>query len=124
MTAQTLTEPAEPTAADVAAVLDLAADHIETVGYCKRYLYSVRQASGGTALDRCQVDVIGAINVAVHGTPRHVGGDPLTLLAEQAVEARIDAPSLAAWCDYPGNGKDAAIDLLRGTADALRGVTA
>ncbi|QQM45111.1 DUF6197 family protein [Streptomyces liliifuscus] len=124
MSTQTLTEVSEPTAADVAAVLDLAADHIETVGYCKRYLYSVRQASGGMALDRCQVDVIGAINVAVHGTPRHVGGDPLTRLAEQAVEARIEAPSVATWCDYPGNGKDAALELLRDTADALREVAA
>jgi hypothetical protein len=115
---------AEPTDADVAAVLDLAADHIKTVGYCKKYLYSVRQATGGLALDKCQVDAIGAINVAVHGTPRHVGGDPLTRLAEQAVEARIDAPSLATWCDYPGNGKDAVIALLRDTAASLRGVAA
>jgi hypothetical protein len=114
----------QPTDGDVAAVLDLAADHIETVGYCKKYLYSVRQATGGLPLDKCQVDAIGAINVAVHGTPRHVGGDPLTRLAEQAVEARIDAPSLAAWCDHPGNGKDAAIDLLRDTAATLRGVAA
>jgi len=33
-----------PAALDVAAVLDLAADHMKTVGYCKRYLYSVSQA--------------------------------------------------------------------------------
>lgn len=127
MATETLTatsEPAGPTAADVAAVLDLAADHIELVGYCKKYLHSVRQAQNGMALDKCQVDAIGAINVAVHGTPRHVGGDPLTRLAEQAVEARIEAPSLAAWCDYPGNGKDAALELLRDTADALREVAA
>ncbi|WP_394436181.1 DUF6197 family protein [Streptomyces sp. SGAir0957] len=108
------------TRADVAAVLDLAADTIKANGFCKHYLYNTRQAAGGTDLDRCQVDAIGAINIAVHGTPRHVGGDPLTHAAEQAVEARIDAPSLAAWCDYPGNGKQAAIDLLTSTADALR----
>jgi hypothetical protein len=109
-----------PTDTDIAAVLDKAASHIETVGFCKKYLYSVRQAENGLPLDKCEVDVIGAINVAVHGTPRHVGGDPLTHATEKAVEARITAPSLAAWCDYKGNGKAKAIALLRDTAAALR----
>lgn len=113
----TTTAPADTTIADV---LDKAAEHIETVGYCKKYLYNVRQAANGLPLNQCQVDVIGAINVAVHGTPRHVGGDPLTQLTEQALEARIAAPSVAAWCDYPGNGKDTAINLLRDTAAELR----
>jgi hypothetical protein len=109
-----------PAATTIADVLDKAAEHIDTVGYCKKYLYNARQAANGLPLGQCQVDVIGAINVAVHGTPRHVAGDPLTRLAEQAVAARIDAPSVAAWCDYPGNGKDAAISLLQNTAAELR----
>ena len=112
-----------PAATDIAKVLDEAADHIETVGFCKKYLYSVRQAENGLPLDRCEVDVIGAINVAVHGTPRHVGGDPLVWAAEQAINARIDAPSVAAWCDYKGNGKAKAIALLRDTAAGLREVS-
>lgn len=115
-----MTTPTTVTDGDVAVVLDLAADHIEAVGFCKRYLYSIRQAETGLPLDKCQVDVIGAINVAVHNTPRHVGGDPLTRAAERALETRIDAPSLATWCDYPGNGKEAALDLLRDTAAGLR----
>jgi hypothetical protein len=110
-----------PAAADIAAVLDLAADHIDSVGYCKKYLYSVPQAETGLPLDKCSVDLIGAINVAVHGTPRHVGGDPLTWAAEQALAERIDAPSVATWCDYPGNGKTTALALLRDTAASLRG---
>lgn len=109
-----------PTETDVAAVLDLAAQHIEKFGFCKKYLYNVRQAAAGLPLERCEVDLIGAINVAVHGTPRHVGGDPLTRLAEKALEARIEAPSVATWCDYPGNGKAAAVDLLRTSAAELR----
>jgi hypothetical protein len=109
-----------PAATDIAAVLDLAHDHISTVGYCKKYLYNVTQASTGLPLDKCSVDLIGAINVAVHGTPRHVGGDPLTWAAEQALTARIDAPSLVTWCDYPGSGKTTALALLKDTADALR----
>lgn len=115
-----MTTVSAPTDADIAAVLDLAADHINTVGFCKKYLYSTSQARNGLPLDRCEVDLIGAINVAVHGTPRHVGGDPLTWAAEQALTARIDAPSIAAWCDYKGNGKTAALDLLADTAASLR----
>lgn len=117
----TSTTAQAPAAMDVAAVLDLAADHMETVGYCKRYLYSISQAETGLALDQCKVDVLGAINVAVHGTPRHVGGDPLTWAAEQAIASRIDAPSVATWCDLPGNNQDAAIGLLRDAAASLRG---
>lgn len=113
----TATAPADT---DIAAVLDLAGDHIAKVGYCKKYLYSVSQAETGLPLEKCAVDLLGAINVAVHGTPRHAGGDPLTWAAEQALADRIDAPSVAAWCDYPGNGKEAALTLLADTADSLR----
>jgi len=108
------------TAVEIADVLDKARAHIVRVGFCKKYLYNTSQARNGTPLDRCEVDLVGAINVAVHGTPRHVGGDPLTWGAEQALTARIDAPSITTWCDYKGNGKDQAIRLLRDTADRLR----
>ncbi|KOU59906.1 hypothetical protein ADK57_32060 [Streptomyces sp. MMG1533] len=117
MSIDTITDA--PTDVEIADVCDKAADHIETVGYCKKYLYSVRQAENGLPLDKCEVDVIGAINVAVHGTPRHVGGNPLTHATEKALEARIDAPSIAAWCDHRGNGKAKAIALLRDTAASL-----
>ncbi|MCX5365864.1 hypothetical protein OG864_45020 [Streptomyces sp. NBC_00124] len=118
MNAQTVT--AAPTDEEIAAVCDKAADHIDAVGHCKKYLYSVRQAENGLPLDKCEVDVLGAINVAVHGTPRYVGGNPLTRATEMVIEARIDAPSIAAWCDYRGNGKAKAIALLRDTAANLR----
>jgi hypothetical protein len=116
-----MTTTTAPADADIPTVLDKAASHIDKVGFCKKYLYSVHQAATGLPLDKCEVDIIGAINVAVHGTPRHVGGDPITRLAEEALKARIDAPSVAAWCDYPGNGKQAALALLRDTATELRG---
>jgi hypothetical protein len=115
-----MTTTTAPTATEIADVLDRARAHIVAVGYYKPYLYNGHQASSGLPLNRCQVDLIGAINVAVHGTPRHVGGDPLTWAAEKAVEARIDAPSVSTWCDYKGNGKAQAIALLRDTADRLR----
>ncbi|MGW0626488.1 DUF6197 family protein [Streptomyces sp. NPDC002758] len=109
-----------PTVAEVADILDKARAHIVRHGFCKKYLYSTQQARAGLRLDRCAADLDGAINVAVHGTPLHLGRDPLTQAAVAAVVARIDAPSLAAWCSYKGNGKAQAITLLRDTADRLR----
>lgn len=110
-----------PTRIEVADVCDKAADAIHANGYCRKYLYDTRQADGGTLLEACRVDIIGAINLAVHSTPRHVGGSPLTEAAERAVNDRIDAPSIVAWCDLPGHGGQQAITLLRATAASLRG---
>jgi hypothetical protein len=107
------------TLTEIADILDTARAHIVRFGFCKKYLYSTPQARNGLPLDRCGVDLIGAINVVVHGTPLHLV-TPLTAAIEKAIEARITAPSLAAWCDYKGNGKQQALDLLRNTADRLR----
>jgi hypothetical protein len=115
----TTTTTTTTTTTEIADVLDKARAHIVRVGFCKKYLYSTPQARNGLPLDRCEVDLIGAINVAVHGTPLHLV-TPLTTAVEKAIEARITAPSLAAWCDYKGNGKQQALDLLRDTADRLR----
>ena len=114
-----MTTTTTTTATEIADVLDKARAHIVRVGFCKKYLYSTPQARNGLPLDRCEVDLIGAINVVVHGTPLHLV-TPLTAAVEKAIEARIGAPSLAAWCDYKGNGKQQALDLLRDTADRLR----
>lgn len=109
-----------PTPTEIADMCDKAASHIIRFGFCKHFLYNTRQARDGTPLNQCQTDLSGAIGVAVHGTPLHLGRDPLTRAVENAIEARIEAPSLAAWCDYRGNGKDRAIALLRTTAARFR----
>ncbi|MFD9284880.1 hypothetical protein ACFWD7_48030 [Streptomyces mirabilis] len=114
-----MTTATTPTLAEIADILDTARAHIVRVGFCKKYLYSTPQQANGLAPERCAVDLPGAIAVAVHGTPLHPV-TPLTAAVEQAVAARITAPSLAAWCDYKGNGKQQALDLLRATADRLR----
>lgn len=100
-------------------ICDKAADIIETNGFCRGYLYDTKQAAGGTKVADCRVDIIGAINVALYGTPRY-GGTGLGAPVEQAIAARIDAPSIVAWCERKGNNKAQAIRLLRGTAKALR----
>ncbi|WP_329376163.1 DUF6197 family protein [Streptomyces sp. NBC_01483] len=116
----TVKEATVPTTLEIADVLGKARAHIVMVGFCKKYLYATQQARAGLRIDRCAVDLDGAINVAVHGTPLHLGRDPLTRAAVEAVVARIAAPSLATWCDYKGNGKAQAITLLRDTEDRLR----
>ncbi|MEU0393866.1 hypothetical protein ABZ208_13985 [Streptomyces sp. NPDC006208] len=96
-----------------------AAHHIECNGYSAHYLYSVPQAQAGRPLAQCAVDVIGAISLAAHGTPAHPA-TALTRATEQAVLAHTTAPSLAAWSDYKGNGKQRALALLQETAAGLR----
>lgn len=116
----TVQDTAAPTLLEIADVLGKARSHIVCFGYCKKYLYNTQQARAGLRVDRCAVDLDGAIGVAVHGTPLHLGRDPLTRAAVEAVEAGMTAPSLAAWCDYKGNGKAQAIALLRDTEARLR----
>jgi len=112
-----VTTATEPALTEIADVVDKARAHIVRYGYFKTYLFNT---GSRLPIGQRAVDLRGAITVAVHGTPLNLGRDPLTTAAVAAVEARIGAPSLAAWCDYKGNGKYQALDLLRDTADRLR----
>lgn len=109
-----------PTATEIAEVLGRARAHIVRVGFCKKYWWNTRQERDGTPLELCAVDLDGAITTAVHGTPHHLGQDPLTRAAVAAVLGQVDAPSLGAWCEYRGNGRAQAIALLRRTEERLR----
>lgn len=107
------------TRTDLVEVLEKAATIIGTNGLNKRYLYDTKQAATGLALAECRVDVIGALNIAAHGTPRY-GGSPIVAAAEQILQQRVDDCSIVVWNDRPGRGKDDAIVLLTGTAAELR----
>lgn len=108
-----------PTAADIAALCDKAAAVIAKNGLNKRYLYDTRQAGTGLPLDQCRVDIIGALNIAAHGTPRYAASR-IVYAAERALEQRIDRCSLVVWVDEKGRDKDDAIVLLMATAAHLR----
>lgn len=97
MTAQTTT--AMPTNVELAELIDEAAAVIARNGLAKRYLYDTKQANTGLPLEQCRVDIIGALNVAAHGTPRYASS-PLVFAAER--------------------DKDDAIVLLKRTAAELR----
>jgi hypothetical protein len=112
------------TDAEVADLLDKAADVIDANGHCKRDLYDHRQAAAGTQLVDCRVDIIGALNIAAHGTPRYAGHDLRVWAAEQAILARIPEAAIVTWNDAKGHGKREAAKLLRDTADSLQAVTA
>lgn len=120
MIVQNVSAPTTPTDAEIADACDRARAHIVRFGFYKHYLFNTRQFRDGTPPDRCAVDLDGAINVAMHGTPLHLGRDPFTRAVVVAVLARTNAPSLATWCDYKGNGTAKAIALLRDTAGRLR----
>jgi hypothetical protein len=106
-----------PTATQVADILGNARAHIVEYGFCKKYLYDTNSKQ---PLNERAVDLDGAILVAVHGTPRHPGDDPLVQAAVAAVLDRTNAPALGTWCDYRRNGKKKAIALLRDAEERLR----
>jgi hypothetical protein len=109
-----------PTDAVTAVLLAEAADVIDTNGHCKRDLYDHKQAAGGTKPADCRVDIIGALNIAAHGTPVYTGRDLRVWAAEQAILARIPEAAIVSWNDARGHGKREAAKLLRDTANALR----
>jgi hypothetical protein len=113
----TLTVPTDTETADL---LGKAADVIDANGHCKRDLYDHKQAAGGTKPADCRVDIIGALNIAAHGTPVYTGRDLRVWAAEQAILARIPEAAIVTWNDARGHGKREAAKLLRDTANALR----
>ncbi|MFI1166497.1 hypothetical protein ACH4UM_23575 [Streptomyces sp. NPDC020801] len=107
-----------PTRAEVADLCEKAAAVIATQGHCQGHLYDTRQAAG-LPVEKCRVDVIGALNVAAHGTPRYAAS-PLVAAAERALTSRIEEPCLVTWNDKRGRRADHAVTLLQTTAIELR----
>ncbi len=114
-----MTTLTEPTAAEVADLCDKAADVIDKNGHCKRDLYDHKQAAG-IKPENCRVDIIGALNIAAHGTPVYNGRSLLVWRAEEAILARISDAAIVTWNDARGHGKREAAKLLRDTAASLR----
>ncbi|MFB6776505.1 hypothetical protein ACFCX0_03530 [Streptomyces sp. NPDC056352] len=120
-TSRLAAEARAETARERADILDKAAKVIEANGFFKHYLWDTKQGAAGTALQNCRVDITGAIAIALFDSPCYAGS-PRVRAVEQALVDRINAPSLAAWCGYPGNRQRQALQLIRDTADALRAV--
>ena len=113
----TMTKAPEVLLADI---VDKAHAAIEANGFHRFWLYDEKQAAGGTALRDCRVDLHGAINIAVLGTPRWVGGSNLVAEAEREVTVDCGMVSLAAWMTVKGRGKRDALALLKRTSARLR----
>lgn len=114
-----MTTTTAPTDVEIAEVCDEAATVIAANGLAKRYLYDTKQAETGLPLEKCRVDIIGALNIAAHGTPRYAASR-IVYAAERVLEKRIDRVSLVVWVDEKGRTADEAITLLRDTAASLR----
>jgi hypothetical protein len=113
----TTTTSVETTLADI---VDKAHDAIDTNGFHRFWLYDEKQATGGTALKDCRIDLFGAINIAVHGTPRYVGGNNLVADTEREITKDCGMTSLAAWMTVKGHNKREALALLKRTSARLR----
>jgi hypothetical protein len=113
----TMTKSPEILLADI---VDKAYEAIETNGFHRFWLYDEKQAAGGTPLKDCRIDLHGAINIAVHNTPRWVGGSNLVAEAEREVTVDCGMVSLAAWMTTRGHNKREALALLKKTSARLR----
>jgi hypothetical protein len=100
------------------AILRKAAAVIEENGFCRHYLWDTTQAAAGVPPESCRVDIIGALATAIRGSPRWAASAQVRAV-EEILAARIPAPSLTAWCSYPGVGRREALRLLSEAADAL-----
>ncbi|KAB1146754.1 hypothetical protein F7R91_14335 [Streptomyces luteolifulvus] len=109
--------------AEIADALDRAADHIDTVGWLQGDLYD-DYAQHGKPLAECRVCAMGALNMALHGTPMfplNLQPDELTAHDVAAlVEQRIAGSELADWNDSRGRTQAEVTALLRETAADLR----
>lgn len=125
-----MTTAIEPTAAEIAEILDKAVAHLERVGLTKGYLYDEAEADKGTSLTDCPVCAWGAIMYAVHGEPRPSASatDAAFRLAEAAglaVVAHLRVQTLVSWNDAKGRQKRQVAKAFRDTAASLRaGVSA
>lgn len=115
----------EPTDAEIAEVLEKAAEHLERVGLNKGYLYDEDKADEGTPITDCPVCAWGAILYAVHGAPRpsSTGSDAdfqLGQAAGSAVAAHLHIQKLVDWSDAKGRQKRQVAKAFRDTAAGLR----
>lgn len=121
-----VTEHTAPAPADIAAVLDLAADHLDSVGWIQGAPYDEDKAEEKTPLEECRVSVESAIRVAVYGKPR-CGREAtdeqvyLVLAAWQALAEHLGGVELAAWNDEAARTAGDVKATLRAAAKGLRG---
>lgn len=112
-----------PAPAEIADVLDKAADHIDAVGWMQGRLYDDAQADAGTPVDQCRVCLIGAMYAALQdGNPRFgfiTTASQRAAAAEGALEDHLDGPVIT-WNDDPNRTKDEVTAALRTTAANLR----
>lgn len=118
-----------PSAADIAAVLDLAADHLDSVGWLQGASYDADQAEVGRPLEECRVSAYGAIQTAVYGKPR-CGREctdeqvELVLDAWEALSDHLGNGVVSHWNDAPERTAGDVKATLRAAAKGLRGESA
>ena len=109
---------------DIPTVLDQAADHIGRVGWHQGDLYDPTQSD--KALIDCRVCAVGAINVALHGTPDfpNVDGEAsaqeITTVIEDFLGLAGEGEDLPGWNDALGRTQAGVTSALRDAADFLR----
>ncbi|MWA08833.1 DUF6197 family protein [Streptomyces sp. BA2] len=109
-----------PTKVEIADVLDKAIEVIDRVGWHRGYLYDEEQCEEGTAFGECRVDMLGAINTAVTGSP--LLGVSKRRLEDRIALADATALAVARYLKIPAIPRQIAWwnDELERTADDVR----
>lgn len=107
---------------EIADILDKAADHIDKVGLFQGDLYD-SYADPDKPVTECRVCAIGALNVALHGTPCFPLDRHETTAHDVAdyVREQINGIELAEWNDAEGRTQGEVTALFRQAAAGLRG---
>ena len=107
----------------IAEALDRAADHIDKVGWFQGDLWDVYTDADRPPAE-CPVCAFGALNMALHGTPRFPELRPGDLNSHDLadyVERHLGGVELADWNDAPARTQAEVTGLFRETARELRG---
>ena len=108
----------------IADFYDRAADHIDKVGWLQNELWDV-SLEAARPPSECPVCAWGALNVALHGTPRfrvdYRLGELTVHDVARYVEERLRGVELADWNDVPERTQAEVTGLFRETARELRG---
>ncbi|MGW7087608.1 DUF6197 family protein [Streptomyces sp. NPDC054871] len=120
-----------PTKVEIADVLDKAIEVIDRVGWHRGYLYDDAQCEEGTEFGACRVDMLGAINTAISGSPllgvskrRLEDSIALADATALAVARHLKIPAIprqiAWWNDELDRTQDDVVKAFRDTAAELR----
>jgi hypothetical protein len=99
-----------------------AANVIEAQGWTQGYYWDIEQANSGIPVHLCRVCAMGALNIAIHGSPDDLAkgtGERVANECFAAVRKEIGRAMIAAWNDDDERTAEEVISALRRAAEGI-----